>query len=57
MFIKIRVFAQVFYISDDSLPEIGPEDAFPFGRIMTFIFSDWLLAWKLTFQPMIQIKR
>ena len=44
-----------FYLSDS--PEIGPEDAFAFGRVLTFIFSDWLLAWKLIFQPMIQIKR
>ena len=35
----------------------SPEDAFSFGRLMIYMFSNWSFAWKLTFSPMQQFKR
>ena len=35
----------------------SPEDSFSFGRMMIFIFSNWSLAWKLSFSPRAQIER
>ena len=35
----------------------SPEDAFSFGRLMIYMFSDWNFAWKLTFYPMEQAQR
>jgi len=35
----------------------SPEDAFSFGRLMIYMFSNWSLAWKLTFFPMEQVQR
>ena len=34
-----------------------PEDAFSFGRLMIFMFSNVSFAWKLAFFPMVQVKR
>ena len=33
------------------------EDAFSFGRLMIFMFSNWYLAWILRLFPMCQVKR
>ena len=35
----------------------SPEDSFSFGRMMIFMFSNWSLAWKLSFSPGAQIER
>ena len=35
----------------------SPEDAFSFGRLMIYMFSNWSFAWKLTFFPMEQVQR
>ena len=34
-----------------------PEDSFSFGRMLIFMFSNWSLAWKLSFSPGAQIER
>merc|ERR1712176_714928 len=43
--------------STHRLVVMGSQDAFSFGRLMIYMFSDWNFAWKLTFYPMEQVQR
>ena len=52
---EIQILKKILRENDET--GIVPEDAFSFGRLMIFMFSNWYLAWILRLFPMCQVKR
>lgn len=42
---------------DENGDYYSPEDAFAFGRLMVFMFSNWNSAWQLIYSTKDQVKR